>query len=167
MPKLILVCLVGWLPALAALAQSDEAAPTPSLILEQGVDRHSGIDAIYEAFTAGYKALDAVAIAKLYTESAAYLAPEEDIQTGKQIEANFARFFARLKERRDSAAISFRIVQRQVLGTLAYDVGIYTLAITAADGSSRQEQGKFVTVATRAPNGAWALQVDAFSDLEE
>ena len=36
-----------------------------------------------------------------------------------------------------------------------------------ADGSSRTEQGKFVTVATRALNGAWALQVDAFSDLEE
>jgi uncharacterized protein (TIGR02246 family) len=167
MPKLVLMCLLGWLPALAALAQSEQAAPTPALILEQGVGRHTGIDAIYGAFSAGYNALDAAAIAKLYTESAAYLAPKETIQTGKQIEANFSRFFRRTQERGNSAAISFRILQRQVQDALAYDVGIYTLTITAADGSSRQERGKFVTVATRARDGAWKLQVDAFSDLEE
>jgi ketosteroid isomerase-like protein len=165
MGKIALACVVGLLPALAVAAQSDRSAPP--LVLEPGVGRHAGIDAIYGAFSAGYKVLDATAVARLYTESAAYLAPGEDIQTGKQIEDNLSRFFGRMKERGESAAISFRIVQRQVEGALAYDVGIYTLTITAADGSSRQEQGKFVTVATYARKGAWALQVDAFSDLEE
>lgn len=52
-PKLLLVCRLGGLPALAALAQSDQAASTPALILEQGVGRHTGIDTIYAAFSAG------------------------------------------------------------------------------------------------------------------
>ncbi|MGH8242843.1 MAG: YybH family protein [Steroidobacteraceae bacterium] len=165
MPKLLLVCILGWLPAIATQAQFDEAAPIPSLILEQGVVRHAGIDSIYAAFSSGYQALNPAAIARLYTESAVYLAPGDNIQTGQQIEAIFARFFGRLKQRGSSAAISFRIVQRQVQEALAYDVGIYSLTITAADGSSRQDQGKFVTVATRTRAGAWELQVDSFSGL--
>lgn len=167
MPKLLLVCLLGWLCALAASAQSNQAEAAPSLILEHGVRRHRGVDSIYSAFSAGYKSLDAAAIAKLYTDSAAYLAPGRKIQTGKEIETNFSRFFGRTRESGNSAAISFRIVQRQVQDALAYDVGIYTLTITAADGTSRQEHGKFVTVATRMRDGGWALQVDSFSDLEE
>lgn len=167
MSKLVLVCLLGWLSGLAVLAHADQSAPDPSLALERGVVPHAGLDAIYAGFSVGYKALDAAAIASLYTETAAYLAPDQNIQTGREIEANFSRFFERMKQRGDRVAISFRIVQRQVQDTLACDVGIYTLEITAADKSSRQERGKFVTVATRARDGVWSLQADAFSNLED
>lgn len=165
MSKLVLVCLLGWLPGLAALAHADHGVSGPSLLLDHGVAPDAGLDAIYAGLSAGYKALDAAAIASLYTETAAYLAPDQNIQTGREIEANFSRFFERMKQRGDRVAISFRIVQRQVQDALACDVGIYTLEITAADKSSRQKRGKFVTVATRAREGAWSLQVDAFSEL--
>lgn len=165
MPKLVLLllCRSWWLPGIAALAH----ASSPPLLLEHGVASHADIDAIYARFSAGYRALDAAAIASQYTETAAYLAPDQNIQTGRQIEANFSRFFARMKQRGNLVAISFRIVQRQVQDALAYDVGIYILTITGADGSSRQDSGKFVTVATRAHDGAWRFQVDSFSDLEQ
>jgi uncharacterized protein (TIGR02246 family) len=168
MPKLALVCLLGSLSGFAATAQSDRNASNSSLVLEQGVAAHAAIDAIYAGFSAGYKALDAASVAGLYTQNAAYLSPDRNILIGRaQIEANFSRFFGRMEQRGDAVAISFRIVQRQVRGDLAYDVGIYTLTITAADASSRQERGKFVAVASRARDGAWVLQVDAFSGLEE
>jgi len=137
------------------------------LLLEQGVASHAGLDAIYARFSAGYEAMDPIAVANLYTDTAAYLAPDKNIQSRREIEASFTRFFGRMKQGGSRVAISFRILQRQVQETLAYDVGIYTLEITAADKSSRQEKGKFVTVATRAADGAWLLQVDAFSDLDD
>src|SRR5688572_3503811 len=118
MARLAVVAILGWLLALPVLAQAESAAPNPALVLEEGVDRYADIDAIYAAFSAGYKKLNAAEVARLYTASAAYLAPKENIQSGQQIEANFARFFERLKQRGSSAAISFRIVQRQVQGAL-------------------------------------------------
>lgn len=167
MARVLLLCFLGWLPSIAAPAQSDHSTATSILILQDGVATHAGIDAIYARFSAGYRALDAASVAGLYTETAAYLAPGQDAQIGRaQIEANFARFFGRAKQRGEALAISFRIVQRQAQDRIAYDVGIYTLTITAANGSSRQARGKFAAVATLAGDGAWRFQVDSYSDLE-
>ncbi len=149
-----------------APAHADDDTSTPALLLQDGVAAHAGLDAIYARFSAGYRTLDAAAVAGLYTETAAYLAPDQPVRTGRpHIEANFSRFFGRTKQRGEALAISFRIVQRQAHDKIAYDVGIYTLAVTAADGSTRQSQGKFVAVATLADNGVWRFQVDGYSDL--
>ncbi len=136
------------------------------LILEQGVAPHKGLDEIYRRFSEGYKKLDAASVAGLYSETAAYLAPGNNIQTGRQkILENFSGFFDSIKQRNGRADISFRIVQRQVDKNLAYDVGIYTLTTFNEKGEARQSSGKFVVVATRDKSGVWRFQVDGYSDL--
>ncbi len=137
-----------------------------ALVLEQGVAPHKGLDGIYRRFSEGYKKLDAASVAELYSETAAYLAPGDNIQTGRQkILGNFSSFFNSIKQRNGRAEISFRIVQRQVDKKLAYDVGIYTLTSFNEKGEARRSSGKFVVVAIREKSDVWRFQVDGYSDL--
>ncbi len=146
----------------AQISNTTESA----LVLEQGVAPHKGLDEIYRRFSEGYKKLDAASVAELYSETAAYLAPGENIQTGRQkILDNFSSFFNSIKQRNGRADISFRIVQRQVDKNLAYDVGIYTLTSFNEKDEPSKDSGKFVVVAIREKGGVWRFQVDGYSDL--
>ncbi len=136
------------------------------LTLEKGVAPYPGLDKVYQQFSEGYRKLDPAQVANLYTETAAYLAPGGEIQTGQpKILENFQSFFDSVKKQNGKMEIKFRIVQRQVDQNLAYDVGIYTLISTNEKGESRQGKGKFVVVATREKTGVWRFQVDGYSDL--
>ncbi len=137
------------------------------LILEKGVAPHAKIDDVYRRFSAAYKNLDAAAVANLYTDDALYLAPDSDVMRGREkILANFSGFFNSVKTGGGSLTISFRILERRVSGDLGYDVGIYTLTQTGANGETRIRRGKFVVVVRRMTNGEWRFQVDAYNNLQ-
>lgn len=144
------------------------AAQTPELKLEKGVPPHKGIDLIYAAFSESYKTLKPEIVANLYTEDAAYLAPNEEIVNGqKAILENFTGFFENVKSRGQSMTISFQIFQRKVEKKIGYDVGIYTINFFEDGKKINDSKGKFVVVAVKESNGKWLFQVDGYSALQQ
>ncbi|HEY8559102.1 MAG TPA: nuclear transport factor 2 family protein [Pyrinomonadaceae bacterium] len=122
MKKIILALLLLIFSAAANAQTADE------LVLEKGVAAHAGIDAIYKTFSAAYRALDVEKVANLYTENAAYLAPNDDVLQGREaIRPGFKSFFDWVKKEGRTMTISFRILQRRVDNNLGYDVGIFTI----------------------------------------
>ncbi len=150
----------------STLAQTANGTEESSLVLEQGIMPHKGLDTIYRRFSEGYKKLDAASVVNLYSESAAYLVPGRNIQIGRQkVSEIFTGFFNSVKQQNGRLEISFRIVQRQVDKNLAYNVGIYTLTSFNQKGESKKDSGKFVVVAKREKGDSWRFQVDGYSAL--
>lgn len=142
-------------------------AQTDELILEKGVPAHKEIDAIYKTFSDAYRTLDVEKVTNLYTETAAYLAPNDNIQQGRAaIRPGFQSFFDWVKKEGRTMTISFRIFQRKVDKNLAYDVGVYTIRQYKDGKEVGTGQGKFVVVAVREGGGKWRFQVDGYSDLK-
>jgi uncharacterized protein (TIGR02246 family) len=145
-----------------AKAQSSE------LTLEKGVAPHRGIDAIYKTFSEAYAALDVEKVSNLYSATAAYLPPDDNILQGRDsIRPTFKSFFDWVRAEGRMMTISFQIFQRRVEKNLGYDVGIYTIR-QYKDGkqTGNAGQGKFVTVAVRENDGKWRFQVDGYSNLK-
>lgn len=148
---------LAWTP-LAAQAQPDA---------QDAADASEAINAVYDRMAAAYDTLDLDALAGLYTEDAVYLTPDDDeaLMRGREaVRDHFGDFFARVQAGGDQIAITFRIVQREVAGDVAYDAGYYKVDYTRADGSSGASTGKFTTVLRRAEDGTWRFAVDAFGD---
>lgn len=135
-------------------------------ILEPGVKAHAEIDTIYKKFSDGYRTLTPKTVADLYTDDAAYLAPNQEVTNGRDaILENFTGFFANIKERGQTMTISFRILQRKVDKSMAYDVGIYTIDFLKDGARVGESKGKFVVVAVKDTGDKWRLQVDGYSAL--
>lgn len=142
-------------------------AQTSELVLEKDVAAHKEIDAIYKTFSEAYRTLDADLVTNLYTENAAYLAPNENIQQGRvEIRKGFQSFFDWIKKEGRTMTISFQIFQRKVDKSLGYDVGIYTIRQYKDGKEVGMGQGKFVVVAVKEKDGKWRFQVDGYSDLK-
>ena len=166
MRRSLLFCAILMILVVAASAQTPTPAGARNLTLDAGVAAHKGLDEVYRVFGEGYRKLDPAMVAGLYTESAAYLAPGGEVQTGRRsILGSFTGFFDTVRRTNSKAEISFRIIQREVDSKLAYDVGIYTLTLTDAGGRAQRSSGKFVVVAKLGPDNAWRFQVDAYNDL--
>lgn len=160
MKKLIFLSILFFV-SLNANAQNND------LNLEKGVSPHREIDAIYKDFSKAYRTLNVEKVANLYSESAAYLVPNDNILQGReQIRPTFKSFFDYVKNENRTMTISFQIVQRKVDKNLAYDVGIYTIRQYKDGKEAGSGQGKFVTVAVREKDGKWRFQVDGYSDLK-
>ncbi|MGI9056179.1 MAG: YybH family protein [Pyrinomonadaceae bacterium] len=140
---------------------------TPELVLEKGVSAHKEIDAVYKNFSEAYKTLDVEKVTNLYTETAAYLPPDNEILQGReQIRPTFKSFFDWIKKEGRTMTISFQIVQRKTNKNLAYDVGIYTIRQYKDGKEVGTGQGKFVVVAVKEKDGKWRFQVDGYSGLK-
>lgn len=150
----------------ARLSLAQSPAPEQPLTLDEGVTAHSDIDAIYSRFNQAYKTLDPAAVANLYTESAAYLAPNAELEIGRdKVLAQFERFFGDVKQKGGRLEITFRVVQRKISGDLGYDVGIFTLTNIPASGEARTSRGKFFVVTVKETDGTWRFQADGYNHL--
>lgn len=164
--RVIAVSAVAFLCCLTTFTQTSTDTLGDSLVLQQGVVPHEGLDKVYRRFSEGYKKLDAKSVAELYTETAAYLVPGREIQIGRpKIAESFNSFFDSVRQQDGKLEISFQILQRQVDKNIAYDVGIYTLTSFNNKGESRRSSGKFVVVAKREKDNVWRFQVDGYSGL--
>jgi len=142
-------------------------AQTSELVLEKSVAAHKGIDAIYRQFSESYRTLDAEKVINLYTETAAYLPPNDDLLQGRdKVRAVFTPFFDTVKKDGQTMTISFQIFQRKVDKNLAYDVGIYTLRSYKNGKEIGSGNGKFVVIAVKEKDGVWRFQVDGYSGLK-
>lgn len=160
MKKLLLLSVLLFV-SFSANAQTNE------LILEKEVLAHKGIDDIYRQFSESYRALNSETVTNLYTESAAYLAPDNDILQGREkIRVTFKDFFNSVKTGGRTMTISFQIFQRKADKLMAYDVGIYTLRSFKDGKEIGMDKGKFVVVAVKEKDDKWRFQVDGYSGLK-
>lgn len=143
------------------------SAQTGALTLEKGVAAHPGIDGVYAQFSKAYATLDVELVTNLYTENAAYLAPDNNIQNGRaEISQGFKSFFDWIKKEGRTMTISFQIFQRKVEKKMGYDVGVYTIRQYKDGKEVGVGQGKFVVVAVKDKDGKWRFQVDGYSNLK-
>ena len=88
------------------------------------------LDSVYATFTRAYAAADVdLLMDSVYHRDGFYLPPNAPILEGQEeFREQFASFLGPLAERGEAGPrISFEIVDREVSGNLAYDIGIYTL----------------------------------------
>jgi len=148
---------------LAALVEGERASSMEPPIAAPG---ETSIDDLYRIFIEGYAQLDADKVAGLYTEDAIYLSPGGDARRGRPaIREWFSRMFRGAEERGENLELSFETVERRVQGSLAYEVGYFTLTRVGSEraGTSR---AKFVVVLKRIPGAGWRLHVDGYSDAD-
>lgn len=122
----------------------------------------AGLDLVYERFVAAYAAADPDSVATLYTEDALYLPPQGDVIRGRAaIREVFAEFLGRYEPGR-GPALDFEILERNMAGGLATDVGYFRLA---GPGEPPRRAGKFVVVWKRGEDGAWRIHTDGYSGV--
>ncbi|HSR68327.1 MAG TPA: DUF4440 domain-containing protein [Acidobacteriota bacterium] len=154
-------CLLALLVCLGASAQGQE-----HLTLDPGVEPLAGLDAVYALFSRAYRQLDADLFNQIYARDALYLSPQQPIRKGlDEFVGGFRSMFEGAGERGQVLEISFRIVDRQISGGLASDVGIYTLLRREGGEIVHRGRGKFVVVALRQDDGSWLFHVDGYSGL--
>ncbi|HMQ05393.1 MAG TPA: DUF4440 domain-containing protein [Pyrinomonadaceae bacterium] len=143
------------------------AGQNAPITLRAGVSKHQGLDDLYRSFNDAYRTLNVDSVASIYTETAAYLVPDDDIRIGReQVRNSFSVFFEAVRKSGQSLDITFDIVQRKVEGPIGYDVGIYTLRTLKNGKEVGKGSGKFVVVAVRDTGGRWQFQVDGYSGLK-
>ena len=135
-------------------------AGRPALAQDPG-DAERAFDEAYAAFSAGYRAGDPAAVAALYAKDAFYLAPRSEIVRGEVVQ-HFG--FLSSFEPGEGPVIEFEIVDREVSGDLAYDIGYFTFrqADAPADSGGR---GKFIVIWKRGEDGVWRIHADGYSDV--
>jgi uncharacterized protein (TIGR02246 family) len=129
----------------AALSAQDEAA----------------VRAIDSAWSRAFLAGDGNALAALYTTDAALLPPNEPIQQGqaaKQYLAGFTKGY--------SGTFEFTPTAVEGRGDLAYTVGTYRATVTERKAGAKPfptEEGKYITVVKKQPDGSWKMVYDMWS----
>jgi len=112
------------------------------------------------AFAAAANAGDAAAVAAVYLQNAHLLPPNAEPIAGRD---GIQKFWSGLL---DAYQVKITIDSDEVegRGDLAYTRGHYTLEATPkAKGQAFREEGKFVEVLRRQPDGSWGYAVDMYS----
>jgi uncharacterized protein (TIGR02246 family) len=131
--------------ASAALSPGDEA----------------GIRSVDSAFVAAANAGDAEGMAAAYADQAALLAPNLPPQKGRAaIKAFWGGFL-------DAYSVRFEVVSDTIegRGDLAYNLGHYRFtAVPKAKGAAGvADEGKFVEILKKQPDGSWKYMLDMYS----
>jgi len=109
-------------------------------------------DAAYnEAFNRG----DAAGCAAFFTDDVILLAPDQPMIRGNKA---FQELYQSRMDNSSGGTHSNQLVEYGVEGDMAYQVGTY--AITGTDPS---EEGKFVNILRRQPDGTWKVFVSIFN----
>ena len=112
------------------------------------------IKAVSEQFTNAYNQGDAAVVAEHYTEEAKYLPTNSPMIVGREgIQADHQANF-------DAGAgdLQLTVIDFNVDGDLAYEVGKFTLTIEPEEGEAISVSGKYVRIWKRV-NGSWKVDV--------
>lgn len=127
------------------------------------------IDELYRQFSIAYDRFDTDMVANLYAEDAFYLIPNPQVPALRgrsSIRESFSGFIDGAANNNRAIDISFRIINRKISDSLAFDVGYYrsrSKADTAAVFPEGGSVGKFVTVIGIMPDGSWKFLLDGYS----
>ena len=141
------------------------AAASAQPVSKSSSDASAAFDAVYAQFTDGYKRADAKAVADLYASNAFYLTPGGNIENGHSfILGEFQRYLGRFKPGA-GPNIAFRIVDRQVSGDLAHDIGYIMMNNGQTPLAADEAPGaKFAVLWKRDASGAWKIFADTYNE---
>lgn len=146
-----------------AVMAATAGAGSRVLAQEAAAEAEGAFDEVYAAFSAAYRAGDAEAVAALYADDAFYLAPGDEIERG-----DVGRHFGFLSSFEPGAGpvIEFEVVDRDISGGLAYDVGYFTFRQDGAPAESAG-RGKFIVIWKRGEDGVWRIHADGYSEVDD
>lgn len=123
----------------------------------------AGLGRLRETWIAAYDAGDGAAMEDLYVDDAVRMPYDAPAQVGKRaILDGYAASFARRAMTRD---LHFDVAEVEVAGDLAVERGAYREIMRPKSGGPRVliEEGKYVTLAARGPDGAWRYRWSIFN----
>ncbi|MFT5789108.1 MAG: ketosteroid isomerase-like protein [Shewanella sp.] len=133
---------------------------------------NEALNELYTHFNEAFNELDISRIHSIYSEDACYI-PEnqsEEITLGRDnIVELYKTFFGKIKNKKAKIEVDFRVIERNIEGTSATDIGYYLIRfhppVDAGEPVS-EFAGKFVTVSKKKDNGKWYLTVDTNNRAE-
>ncbi|HEU4402821.1 MAG TPA: DUF4440 domain-containing protein [Candidatus Polarisedimenticolia bacterium] len=137
--------------SLALIAPTACAKPEPIEVLIREANGR-----LVEAFNRG----DAAGVAALYDEEAAVLPPDQPTVNGRQA---IEGFFAGLVTA-GGRGLALEIADVQQSGDRAIERGGFRMTVQPPGGQPIPQEGKYVVIWKRQPDGAWKVSVDIFNN---
>ena len=125
------------------------------------------LDSAYTVFTRAYREANVqLLMDEVYARDGFYLPPQSPILQGQdQFRGQFSFLERFARDGGPGPQISFDIVDRDIDGELAYDIGVYSILPPGASGDAEPDQGKFIVIWKRI-DGDWRIWADGFSTLD-
>jgi len=119
------------------------------------------IDKGHEQFMSAMRASDAGALCLQLTDDVTFCPPHERTRSGKpDVEAWARELFGQFKTKH--ASVSDRNVV--VIGDWAFERGSFVWAVSpAAGGETTEDQGRFLAIWRRQPDGSWKVAHDIWN----
>ena len=159
------------LPILAALAALGlaggcEPPPDPDEVARRAAVE-AALDSVYAVFSDAYaRANIQLLMDEVYAEDGYYLPPDSPILRGQdQFRGQFSFLERYALDNGPGPEISFDIVDREIAGDLAYDIGVYTIRPPDSPDDVEPGRGKFIVIWKRI-DGDWRIWADGFSSLD-
>jgi uncharacterized protein (TIGR02246 family) len=121
-------------------------------------DVEAMIRATGEDWAKHWNARDLEKLVAAYAEDAVYLPPHHPAVHGR----GAIREYLKIPLSHGVTNLRFDVTYIKYAGELAYDVGRYTMTVPH-DGGSRNDEGKYLTVWRREPDGEWKIVADTWS----
>lgn len=149
--------VIGLLSLALVSCDREEPNDTPEGGPTVAQDR-AGIDSVRNRYVATWKGADAAQMTTLYTSDAAVLYPNQPAVIGSTaIQAYFKGFFEEFVQ--DSFALTSEEIE--VAGPWAFDRGTYRWRATPrAGGPAIEDNGKYLVILRRQPDGSWKVARD-------
>lgn len=168
-PSPIRSALFAFLAPMALLlsACAEEPEPEPGMTTDRDINGIAPeFDQAYDTFSRAYAEADVqLLMDSVYAPDAFYLPPDSPILSGQdQFRGQFSFLERFTRTGQPGPDIQFEIVDRDVSGDLAYDIGTFTLRspLTPHEEPTR---GTFIVVWKKNPQGQWRIHADSFSPL--
>lgn len=147
------------------LLLASACAPVPTEQPESAagkVEDPSAIIELRQAYEAADNAGDAAALAALWASDGVFMPPHAATVHGVEaIQAYYDKQFSQGK-----AEVSISGEEAVMSGNWGFERGTFSLKLTMADGSTVEDQGKYISIVTRQPDGGVKLSRLIFnSDL--
>lgn len=98
-------------------------------------------------------------LTRLYADDAVYMPPHHAAVHGREAIHEYLKGPLRHGVR----DLQYEVTFIKHSGDLAYDVGRFSMTVPQADGTRRQDRGKYLTVWRHQPNGEWKIVADCWS----
>ena len=148
----------------STLVHAGKRCPRRINVSKTATDRQ-GIDSGHEKFVAAFRSGDTAAMVSLLTSDVAFLPPNEAPVTGKAAaKAWLERFFSTLKVINFEIPLSESRREVMVSGDLGVECGPFKWTVAPLTGGAAiHEEGKFVAIWRREPDGTWRILRDIWN----